>query len=126
MDLRVDKTGPVWVARLTGRLDALGAPEAEPGLEALAAQAAAPVALDLSGLEFLASLGIGLILRLARGLRARGLGLALCGARGPVREVLDIAGLSSMLPTAPDPAAAAARLGGATGAAGATGAPGAG
>ena len=58
--------------------------------------------LDLSGLSFMDSSGIAVILKTDRLLRQTGGALALCGVPRQVRRVLDVAGLTNIVPVLED------------------------
>ena len=73
---------------LSGRLDRINADETgKQGDELLAAQDR--LAVDLSGLEYISSAGLRILLRLAKGAKAAGKSFVLCGATGFVQEVLE-------------------------------------
>lgn len=78
-----------WIVFVIGgRLDRLNAEETgRQGDELLAAHD--KLALDLSGLEYISSAGLRILLRLAKGAQAQGKSFVLCGAVGFVREVLE-------------------------------------
>ena len=61
-----------------------------------------PITLDLSGLTFMDSSGIAVILKTDRLLRQTGGALALCGVPRQVRRVLDVAGLTNIVPVLED------------------------
>ena len=58
--------------------------------------------LDLSGVTFMDSSGIAVILKTDRLLRQTGGALALCGVPRQVRRVLDVAGLTNIVPVLED------------------------
>ena len=58
--------------------------------------------IDLSGLSFMDSSGIAVILKTDRLLRQTGGALALSGVPGQVRRVLDVAGLTKIVPVLDD------------------------
>lgn len=83
--------------RLVGRLDAAGAEAI--GLRFTAAVAAAPrpALVDFSGVDFVASMGLRLLISAARALRQKGAGLCLYAPQPAVREVLEDAGVDQLL-----------------------------
>ncbi|HVS03480.1 MAG TPA: STAS domain-containing protein [Thermoanaerobaculia bacterium] len=88
----------VTVVRLAGRLDGTGSATFERDVEPRLAEGALRVVLDLAELEYLASAGLRVLFKLAkRSAAARG-GLWLCSARPAVRTVLDVAGVSRIIP----------------------------
>jgi anti-anti-sigma factor len=90
--------GPVSCVRLDGRLDAAGADRIDTRLTAAVVATGRPAVVDLSGVTFLASMGIRLLIATARGLRAKGAKLVLFGAPDLVQNVLDQAALDQIIP----------------------------
>lgn len=95
---------------LHGRLDASGAEAIETAFTASVAAGDSDVMIDLRDVTFLASLGIRLLLSVARVVQRRERKLVLFGAQGPVQEVLDTAALGPILPCVADEAAARSLL----------------
>lgn len=62
-------------------------------LDGLADQGQTALRLDLSGVKFMDSGCLGRLIALARRLELAGGGLCLAGARGQVRQLLDMTGL---------------------------------
>lgn len=89
---------------LRGRLDTPGVGAIESRFAAAAARKNALV--DLSGVTFLASMGIRMLITAARGLKSSGHRLVLFGAQALVREVLENAGLAQIMPIAADESSA--------------------
>ena len=85
---------------LQGRLDTPGVGAIETRFAAAAARKNALV--DLSGVTFLASMGIRMLLTSARTLKLSGHKIVLFGAPSLVGETLEHAGLSQIVPIAPD------------------------
>lgn len=83
---------------LNGRLDILGAQAIEVQFTALTAISKSAILVDLSEVTFLASLGMRTLLTTAKGTSMRGGRLALYRPQPQVREVLDTAGLSALIP----------------------------
>lgn len=73
---------------ISGRLDRINAEETgKQGDELLAGHD--KLVIDLSGLEYISSAGLRILLRLAKASKAAGKSFALCGAVGFVLEVLE-------------------------------------
>lgn len=53
--------------------------------------------INLSGLDFVSSSGLRVILRAAKQVRTNGGNMKVCGARGMVKEVLEISGFDRLL-----------------------------
>jgi anti-sigma B factor antagonist len=84
-----------WI-RLQGELDHEGCKQAAPVL--LQAGGAGTVVLDMSGVTFVSSEGIGLVLRAHRKLREEGRTLLLRGMRPHVRKTFEIVGVFTVVP----------------------------
>jgi anti-anti-sigma factor len=94
------RDGGTHVIRLAGELDLATAPEVEHELQSVEATDARSIVLDLSGLTFMDSSGLNLILRAEVRSRADSNRLRL--RRGPanVQRVFAITGMDGMLPFA--------------------------
>jgi anti-anti-sigma factor len=95
---------------LQGRLDTVGVDRIDARITSAAAERSRDMALDLSGVSFLASMGVRLIITLARAQKSRGQRLVLCGALPAVRATLDMVALDKIIPLLPDRAQALAHL----------------
>ena len=94
--------------RLSGRLDAPGADAIAIRFTAALAAPGRPALVDLSGVDFVASLGLRLLISTARSLAQKGGQLVLFGAGELVQGVFDDAALGQILTIVPDEAAALA------------------
>jgi anti-anti-sigma factor len=94
MGLDVDITEMGYGGRrvsLRGRLDSEAAPALDARLEPLMAAPDVTAALfDLSGLEYIGSAGIRVLVRMRKALEQRGGGMAVAHLRPSVRQVFDI------------------------------------
>lgn len=95
---------------LTGPLDAAAACASELQFTAAMGAAGRNVLIDMSGVPFVASLGIRMLISSARVLDRRGRRMVLFSIRPEVMEVFDTIALSSVVPIAPDEAGARAML----------------
>ena len=99
MDMHVSELGgAVTCIRLTGRLDAPGADRIDTDFTAAVVAAGRDAVIDLSGVSFVASMGIRLLIAGARGLHGKGANLVLFGATELVYTVLDQAALDQIIP----------------------------
>lgn len=96
----------VRAIRLTGRLDLEGADEIDLKLTSLAAARQAFVVLDLALVEFLASIGVSVILRTARAAASRDGRLVLLSPRPNVADVLARTQIDRIIPVYRDFASA--------------------
>ena len=99
MELTVAETGAgVTCIRLTGRLDAAGADLIGVRFTAAIVPAGRDAIVDLSGVSFLASMGMRLLISTARALGAKPARLVLFGAPPLVQDVLEQAALDQIMP----------------------------
>lgn len=94
--------GGILKVNLAGRMDIAGTDLISVPLAALAATDNRRVILDLSGVEFLASIGVRAILQNARAHRMRGGSLVLLGPPPLIEEVLQTAGVPNVVPVVTD------------------------
>jgi anti-anti-sigma factor len=99
MDMQVSELGGnVTCVRLTGRLDAPGADSIDTRFTVAVVAQGRDAVIDLSGVSFVASMGIRLLIASARGLRQKGATLVLFGAQDLVYTALDQAALDQIIP----------------------------
>jgi anti-anti-sigma factor len=84
--------------RLQGRLDAAGADAIGTRFTAVVVSQGQPAVVDLSGVDFIASLGLRLLISSAKGLALKGQRMALFGATELVQGIFDDAALDQLLP----------------------------
>ena len=85
---------------LTGRLDGLGTAEIAPQFTALTSQWRERMLVDLTAIDFLASIGIRALISNAKLLRRNGGRMVLLvGHNPPVTKVLEATGIDSLIPT---------------------------
>ena len=103
MDIRARDTDRELLLEFSGEMDHHGARNALKEVE-IAIDAALPrsLILDFAGVTFMDSSGIAVILKTDRLLRQTGGALALCGVPRQVRRVLDVAGLTNIVPVLED------------------------
>jgi anti-anti-sigma factor len=104
--------GDVVCIAVRGRLDIEGTQAVEPGFSYLATVKAELIVIDLGDLDFLASIGIRLILTAARAQAARGGRMVLAAPQARVRKVLVNAGVDQLISVFDDVEAARADLAG--------------
>jgi anti-anti-sigma factor len=98
MDLHVLGTADgVTRVALIGRLDAEGVDRVELRFSAAIASVRQPAVVDVSGLTFIASLGLGMLLRVAKVLDRCGSHLVLLNPQPLVHAVLDHTGMLGLL-----------------------------
>ena len=95
----ITKDGDAVTAALAGDFDMQATFMIEPALErALETPGVRRIELDLRGLDFIDSTGMGVILRLDREARGRGVQLRLRRGPRPVHRVFEKSGLADTLP----------------------------
>lgn len=109
MDIDFEQLDPqTRCIRLSGRLDIKGSDEISQRFTALSATDNSNVIADLGGVEFIASVGMRLLLSCAKAKSLRGGQMALAGLQPMVREALETAGIDSLIPIHASPDAALA------------------
>jgi len=93
-----DRTDGILYVELIGTLDVVGTNQVSAKFNNLVAPARKPTILDLSQVDFMSSIGIGMIVSCAGALRRRGVKMAALGANGTVAEVWRIVGLGAIVP----------------------------
>ncbi len=94
---RVGLPGSVTRLKLTGKLDINGSAIVEIPI-ALAAKDSKAVIIDMSGVTFVASLGVRHLVMAAKSLGSRGGKLVLYALSEPVAETLGIMGIGDIIP----------------------------
>ena len=100
---------PVVVPRVK-RLDASVAPAFKQAVVQLVQSGEKRLVLDLGGVEFLDSSGLGALVSILKALGAQGT-LAVCGARGPVLSLFQLTRMDKVFTIDADRTAALARVG---------------
>jgi anti-anti-sigma factor len=101
MDVAERGDGITQVA-LVGRLDISGLHEIDLKFHAQTAARKQPAIIDLTRLEYIASLGMGMLISCAQSLQRKGYPMILMGAHGDVDMALRRAGLDQAMPMAGD------------------------
>lgn len=84
------------VVSVTGRVDAVTAPDLEKELNGCIDDGGNAIVVDLNGLEYISSAGLRVILATAKRLKTSGGDILLAGLTGPVKEVFEISGFYSI------------------------------
>lgn len=98
MEFQDSRMGRAWVIEVTGRVDAAGAALLEAHCKQGLDRGDTILVVDLAGVDFMASAGLRALLSLAKKVQPAKGKLVISGARGPVKEIFDLAGLSNFLP----------------------------
>jgi anti-sigma B factor antagonist len=99
--------GEAYVVSAHGEIDISNAGQLLAAIEAAMPNGAHELVLDLTGVSYLDSAGVSLVLRLARRLQGRRQEMSLVAPEGsPVRAVLEVAGVPKVVPVLEAPAEA--------------------
>lgn len=96
MKIQRESRGPWTVLAVTGRVDAQNAPTLSHTADAAIQDAATRLALDFTGVNYLSSAGIRVLLRIQEAIGASGGAMALVNPQPFVKEVLDIANFTRL------------------------------
>ena len=96
MEVDIRKQNESAVVSVKGRVDASTAPDFEKQLVELIDKDENRLVVDLSGLEYISSAGLRVILATAKRLKARQGDIILVGLGGSVKEVFEISGFYSI------------------------------
>jgi anti-anti-sigma factor len=110
MELVEEVQGRVLVVTARGRLDGSTSQAFGARLEKLTATSQPRLVVDFSGIDFVSSAGLRVVLSLLKRVKAANGMLALCAVQVPVREILDITGFAGMLDLYEERAKAVAAL----------------
>jgi anti-anti-sigma factor len=98
--------------KLTGRLDVAGVNKVTLEFSRHVATRRKPTVVDLSGVDFIASLGMGMLVTNAKALHRHSVKMILADPKALVEEALRSAGIDALIPIAHGPSEVAAMLGG--------------
>lgn len=98
MEVTTRTQGDVTIAAITGSLDSASSPAAQKALEAVIAGGARKLAVDFTGLDYVSSAGLRVLLGAAKQLKGSGGMLRMFGLNASVREVFEISGFATILP----------------------------
>jgi anti-anti-sigma factor len=96
MELNRDEEQGVVVIRASGRLDELAAQETEKTLAAVLRESPEKMLVDMSGVEYVSSSGLRVLLMLSKAMKKQGGRLVLCGLSPFVAEVFEISSFNRM------------------------------
>jgi anti-sigma B factor antagonist len=91
---------------LVGNLDLQGVTEIQDQFVFNTTTRRAPALVDLSGVDFIASLGISMLIAAAKVLERNGVSFVLCAPTDLVRDTLEKVGIDDVIPIAMDKAEA--------------------
>jgi anti-sigma B factor antagonist len=96
--VREDRDGDIVVLEPQGRIDSTMAPLLGERLTAVLTGGGTRLVLDFQHLEYISSAGFRVLLLAAKHAETAGSRLVLCGIKGKVRQLFDLAGFLDLLP----------------------------
>lgn len=96
MEIQAKKEANTTVVTITGRLDAVTAPEYEKNLNELIAAEENRFVVDFEQLDYISSAGLRALLTTAKRLKGKGGQIRFANVKGTVKEVFDISGFGSI------------------------------
>lgn len=96
MEIQSSKKGRATVVTVTGKMDAVTAPDYEKSLNALIADGETCFVVDFAGLSYISSAGLRGILTTAKTLKSKGGQVLFANVKGTVKEVFDMSGFGSI------------------------------
>ena len=98
MEMHYSEMNSIRLIKLSGRLDILGTGAIETKFSGYCAGENPRVVVDLSEVDFLASIGIRLLMLTAKSILSRGGKMALLNPIPEVQNVLEITGIPAIIP----------------------------
>ena len=98
MDFESKDVGKAVTVKATGRMDAVTAPTFEQECMRWVEKGKVNLIVDFSGLEYISSAGLRVILGVGKKLKAQDGSLVFGGMSAMVKEVFDISGFASIFP----------------------------
>ncbi|MBR5394148.1 MAG: STAS domain-containing protein [Bacteroidaceae bacterium] len=96
MDTRIEETEGRYVAILEGEMDTAAAVEAEEVLKPLYEAGGKDVVIDCTGLEYIASSGLRILLSILKGAKTSGSRVVLRGVNDDIKNVFKLTGFISI------------------------------
>ncbi len=110
MEIHTQKEANATVVAITGRLDAVTAPEYEKAVNELIAGGEIAFVIDFGSLDYISSAGLRGLLVTAKQLKGKGGQVRCANVKGTVKEVFDISGFGTIFQMDDTVAAALANI----------------
>lgn len=110
MKVQTRVIGQITVAELVGEIDTVDTEGFSGAMEEIIAAHPEALVLDFSQVNYIASMGLSMLLHVARDLRARKCQMVIAGVKPVVRTVLDVVQMGSIIPIETTVAQAVERL----------------
>lgn len=111
MEIKTTKEANANVLTISGRMDAVTAPEFEKVIKQLIEEGNKGFVVDFKGLDYISSAGLRALLATAKLLKGKGGQIRFANITGTVKEVFDISGFGSIFQMHDSVAAAVAEIG---------------
>ena len=109
MQIATRTNNDIHIVAISGSMDSGTSPEAQKALDGVLASAR-KVVLDFSGLDYISSAGLRVLLGVAKKLKGSGGTLRMFGLNQSVKEVFEISGFATILSVYPSEAEALAAM----------------
>lgn len=96
--LQTRQEGPITVVTAKGEIDVFTAPDLDEGLRAVLAKGGDKIIVDLTGVAFLDSTGLGVLVKCLKAARTSGGWVRLVVRTEKIRKIFDITGLDAAMP----------------------------
>ena len=96
MEVRTEKQGKVTTVQLIGRLDTPSAQEVSKAMDPVIADAAGPIVLDCSQLEYISSSGLRIFLTVRKAAAVQGGKVIVKGMNNDIRNVFMMTGFLNL------------------------------
>ena len=98
MSILVTKNNDVLIVMPVGRLDAYSAPEADERIAQHINEGARHIVMDFAQANYISSAGLRVLINAVKKLKSLGGAFALCNPSGSIQQVLEMSGLSDVIP----------------------------
>lgn len=96
MNLTVDNSASLTCIAIEGELDTATAPDLDAAIQSCLAEGTNVLLLDLSGTDYVSSMGLRVFLSTLKALKPAGGRLVLAGLNDEVQEIIDLAGFAPL------------------------------
>ena len=111
MDILIAKEANATVVTITGRMDAVTAPQYETAIKELINGGESALVVDFDRLDYISSAGLRGLLVTAKLLKGKGGQVCFANVKGTVKEVFEMSGFGSIFQMNDSVAAALAKIG---------------
>lgn len=94
--IQTNKTGEQLLVAMAGSLDTVAAEQVDAQVKSIEAEASLPVMIECQNLDYIASAGLRLLLRIAKAAKANGQKVTLLNVNNNIKEVLSITHFDKM------------------------------